>query len=51
MATRLERIGIDADGDGALDLADVKRSVEIRKQADLMLTHPTTKAIKKAGAL
>ncbi|MGC1415571.1 MAG: hypothetical protein WA817_09835 [Candidatus Acidiferrum sp.] len=48
MATRLERIRIDADG--ALDLADAKRIAEIRKQADLMLTHPTTKRIKKAGA-
>ena len=50
MATRLERIAVDADGDGALDLADAKRIVEIRKQADLMLPHPTTKAIKKVGA-
>ena len=48
MATRPERIGVDADG--ALDLADAKRIAEIRKQADLMLTHPTTKAIKKVGA-
>lgn len=49
MAPRLERIGVEADG--ALDLADAKRIVEIRKQADLMLPHPTIKAIKKAGAL
>ncbi|MGB6496364.1 MAG: hypothetical protein WBF09_05160 [Candidatus Acidiferrum sp.] len=49
MARRLESIGVDADG--ALDLADAKRIAEIRKQADLVMTYPTTKAIKKAGAL
>jgi hypothetical protein len=49
MATRLERIGVDADG--APDPADMKRIEEIRPQPDLVMTHPTTKAIKKVGAL
>jgi hypothetical protein len=34
---------------GALDPADQKRIDDIRKQIDVVLTHPTTKAIKKAG--
>jgi hypothetical protein len=47
MADRYERIAVDADG--VLDPLDVKMIADIRKQVDAVLTHPTTKAIKKAG--